>query len=241
MFLMRPNPFPSERGGKLANARSLLYEMDLFKGLDPRELVLFFDQVELRTYRAGSIVFSPEASSCEQLYILKEGRVDRYRLTASGKRLVTRRILPGSVFGVMGLLGRTMQGNFAEAIEDSSIYVVTRERVMALLKRQPDLTLRILEIVGNRLRLLEERLVEAVYSPVSVRLTHFILTTADPVSGVLANITHDEIGNTIGAVRQTVTENLSLMRKQGLIITKPKKIQIIDRLRLEEVIQGSQS
>ena len=60
-----------------------------------------------------------------------------------------------------------MQGNFAEAAEDSYIYVVTREHVLALLKRQPDLTLRILEIVSDRLRLIEERLLEAVYSPVS--------------------------------------------------------------------------
>lgn len=235
------NPSPSEHGGKLQQANSLLREMDLFKGLEPTELALFFNEVELKHYPAGSIVFTPEDSSCERLYILKEGRVDRYRLTASGKRLVTRKILPGSVFGVMGLLGRTMQGNFAEAIEDSFIYVVTREHVLALLKRQPDLTLRILEIVGNRLRLLEERLVEAVYSPVSVRLAHFLLINADPNSGVLTNLTHEEIGNTIGAVRQTVTETLSLMRKQGLVLTEPKQIRIINRHGLEEITHGSES
>lgn len=81
---------------------------------------------------------------------------------------------------------------------------------------------------------------DAFYSPVSVRLAQFLLANADTDSGVLANITHEEIGNTIGAVRQTVTENLSLMRKQGLIITKPKRIGIIDQRRLEEIIQGSQ-
>lgn len=142
-----------EHGGKPQEANSLLRKMDLFKGLEPTELALFFNEVELKHYPAGSIVFAPEDSSCERLYILKEGQVDRYRLTASGKRLVTRQIQPGSVFGVMGLLGRTMQGNFAEATEDSDIYVVTRQHVLALLKRQPDVTLRMLEIVGNRLRL----------------------------------------------------------------------------------------
>jgi CRP/FNR family transcriptional regulator, cyclic AMP receptor protein len=236
-----PNRSSSILGDNPGTVMSLLYEMDLFKGLEPIELAIFFDEVELKSYPAGCIVFSPEDASCERLYILKEGQVERYRLTVSGKRLVTRRILPGSVFGVMGLLGRTMQGNFAEATEDSSIYEVTREHVLALLKRQPDLTLRILEIVGNRLRLLEERLVEAVYSPVNVRLAHFLLTNVDSDSGVLANVTHDEIGNTIGAVRQTVTENLSLFRKQRLIITKPKKIQIIDRHGLEKIIIGSES
>ena len=225
-------------GSKPRIVMSLLYQMDLFKGLEPTELALFFAEVKQKYYPAGSIVFSPEDSFCERLYILKEGRVDRYRLTASGKRLVTRQIQPGSVFGVMGLLGRTMEGNFAEATKDSIIYVVTKQHVMALLKQQPGLTLRILEIIGNRLRLLEERLVEAVYSPVSVRLAHFLLTNADSDSGVLTNLTHEEIGNTIGAVRQTVTETLSFMRKQGLVLTKPKQIRIINRHGLEELMQG---
>lgn len=183
----------------------------------------------------------PEDSSCERLYILQQGRVDLYRLTASGKRLVTRQILPGSVFGVRGLLGRIMQKNFAEAVEDSIISIITQEQVLALLKHRPELTLRILEMVCNRLYLLEERLVETVYNPVSVRLAYFLLTNANSVSGVLTHITHEQIGNTIGAVRQTVTETLSLMRKQGLVMTKPKQIQIINRHGLEEIIQGVDS
>jgi CRP/FNR family transcriptional regulator, cyclic AMP receptor protein len=225
--------------GKPSITESVLHKTDLFRGIESTELAAFFNEVELKHYPAGGIVFSPEDSFCEQLYILKEGSVDRYRLTANGKRLVTRRILPGFVFGVMGLLGRTMQGNFAEATEDSTIYVVTRAHVLALLKRQPDVALRLLEIIGNRLRLLEERLVEAFYSPVIVRLAHFILTNADTDSGILTNITHEEIGNTIGAVRQTVTENLNIMCRQGIIFTKPKRIQILKRDDLEAIIQNS--
>ena len=133
-----------------------------------------------------------------------------------------------------------MQGNFAETTEDSTVYTVTRDDVLQLLRQQPDVTLNILEVVGNRLRRLEELLVEAVYSPVNMRLAVFLLTNADPASGILSNITHEEIGNIIGAVRQTVTETLSRMRKQGLISTRPKHIQIIDRHRLEDLVRGSE-
>jgi CRP/FNR family transcriptional regulator len=238
---MKANPPICKENGKLTETTKMLYKIDLFKGLDPKELTSFFSEVELKFYPAGSIVFSPEDSSCERLYILKEGRVERYRLTERGKRLVTRRILPEGIFGVMGLLGRNMQGNFAEAAEDSHIYVVTREHVLALLKRQPDLTLRLLEIVSDRLRLVEERLLEAVYSPVSIRLANLLLATADPISGILTNISHDEIGNMIGAARQTITINLNEMRKQGILIIKQKRIQIVDRRALEQLIERSQT
>jgi CRP/FNR family cyclic AMP-dependent transcriptional regulator len=234
----RPKASPSKGSGKLRKAISKLYGTDIFKGIEPTELGMFFDNVELQTCPAGTILFMPE-DSCERLYILRQGRVDIYRLTSSGKRLVTRRIQAGSVFGMMGLLGQTMQGNFAEATEDSTVCMITREDVLALLKRQPDVALRVLEIVGNRLRRLEERLVEAAYSPVSMRLAHFLLTNVDLASGVLTNVTHEEIGDTIGAVRQTVTEALSRMRNQGLILTAPKQIRVIDRHRLESIVHGS--
>jgi CRP-like cAMP-binding protein len=219
---------------------TLLYGTELFKGLEPPEVGLFFNDVEVQTCPAGTVFFRPEEAP-ERLYILRRGRVNLYRLTLGGKRLVTRQIQPGSVFGLMGLLGQTMQGNFAEAIEDCSVCVVTREDILAVLKRRPDVALRILEIIGNRLCLLEERLTEAVYTCVKIRLAHFLLTNVDSASGVLTNLTHEEIGDIIGAVRQTVTETLSFMRKQGLILTGPKEIRIIDRHGLEEIVRGSES
>jgi len=230
----------SKRVRRLPRALSPLYGTDLFQGIDSSELSTLFEDVELQTCPAGTILFTPE-DPCEVLYILREGRVELYRITASGKRLVTGQIMPGSVFGVMGLLGQSIEGDFAETTEDSSICTLTRDDVLRVLKRRPDIALRMLEIVGNRLRLLEERFVEAVYSPVEVRLAHFLLTYADSASGDLANITHEEIGDTIGAVRQTVTETLGLMRKRGLIRTGPRHIQIIDRHGLKAIAQGSES
>ena len=218
----------------------MLYGVGILEGIEPKELNMLFDDTRLQTYPVGTILFTPE-DTCEHLYLLRQGGIELYRLTLRGKRLVTRRILPGSMFGIMGLLGQTLQGSFAETTEDSSVYVIRREDVVALLGRRPELVLHILEAVGNRLRILEERLIETLYSPTSIRLAHFLLTNVDPLSGVLTNVTHEEIGDIIGTVRQTVTEALSRMRKQGLILTGLKWIRIIDRQGLEEIVQGSES
>jgi CRP-like cAMP-binding protein len=227
---------------KMLRKQSTAYsENDFFKGLKPEELAGLFERMEIRSYPARSLIFTPEDASCENLYLLNQGQVEMYRLTAGGKRLVTRHISPGGVFGVRGLFGRSMQKNFAEAIVGSSVGVISRMQVLEHLKRQPDLMLRILENVCSRLYLLEDRLVEAVYNPVSVRLAYFLLTNAEADSGVLTDITHEEIGSRIGAVRQTVTENLSLLRRRGLLRIDPKKIQILDRPGLEKTILDSSS
>ena len=82
---------------------------------------------------------------------------------------------------------------------------------------------------------------EAVYSPVMVRLASFLLSHADSISGELPEVTHEEIGNTIGAVRQTVTKTLAVMRKQGLVDTGPRRIRIVDRRGIEKIIEGSKN
>jgi CRP-like cAMP-binding protein len=217
--------------------RSMFYENDLFKGLKPEQLDSLFKKMNLRNYAAGNIIFTPEDPTCENLYLLNQGQVEMYRLTISGKRLVTRHISQGEVFGVRGLFGRGMQKNFAEATAESTIGVIAREQVLGYLQHHPDLMLRILDNLCCRLYLLEDRLLEAAYNPVSIRLAYFLLTNADAASGMLTDITHEEIGNRIGAVRQTVAENLSLLRKQGLIQTQPGQIRVIDRHRLEAVIR----
>ena len=230
----------SKRGSRARELPDLFNEIDLFSELDETASVFLSDKIELQTYLPGSIIFAPGSHLCEHLYILKQGRIEMYRLTAGGKRLVTRQISPGSMFGVRGLLGRMMQENFAEAAEYSTVYMITRDHFWELLKRQPDIALRILKAVCNRLNLLEERLVETVYNPVMVRLAYFLLTGFNPASQAVTNVTHEEIGNMIGAVRQTVTETLGYMRKKGLILTKRKHIQIVDRAGLEEIIRISE-
>ncbi len=230
-----PRFLPGQRTARAHEAADLLAVVDLFRGLKPGEFARFLAGAELRTYAVGAVIYSPEDPSTEQLFILRTGSVERYRLTPGGKRLVTRRITPGEVFGVMGLLGRTMQGNFAEASEDSSVYVLTRESVLALLKRQPELALRLLENMGNRVRQLEERLVGVAYSPVKARLARFLLDNTDPRSGLVRSATHEQIANSIGAVRQTVTETLAVMKRHGLVESRARQIRVVDRPGLEKI------
>lgn len=65
--------------------------------------------------RSGKIFYQPQDSG-EVLFILKKGRVQPYRLSPEGKKLVVATIGPGTIFGEMGILGQGMQNSFAEAV-----------------------------------------------------------------------------------------------------------------------------
>ncbi len=203
----------------------------LYPTISREEVSALFEGVTLRQCPAGTVFFTPDHPS-EQLFILKEGQVELYRLTPGGKRLLTRRIGPSTVFGEMGLLGQTLQGCFAEATEDSLVCIATREDIQRLLTRRPDVVLRLLESIGNRLKLLEERLEQAMFSPVRTRLARFLLSSASP-NGVVQGYTHAQIGDAIGALRQTVTEALGQMQSQGLIEVRHRWIKLKDLAQLE--------
>ncbi|MBI2918197.1 MAG: Crp/Fnr family transcriptional regulator [Chloroflexi bacterium] len=234
---------PWHKGGRegslkrpVAPVAEYLQRVDILKGLSMEELEMLFHGVMIRETTPGTVFFTPEDLS-ERLFILKEGQVEVYRLTLDGRRLVTRRIGPGRVFGEMGLLGQTMEGCFAEAIEPSLVCSASREDILRLIRERPEVALRLLETVTNHLRTVEERLQQVVFSPVKVRLATFLLANADPPTGVLAGYTHADIGDAIGALRQTVTETLNQMQGQGLVEIAHKHIRVKEPQRLKALAE----
>lgn len=210
--------------------RKMSSETELFKGLNR------IDEQQVRKYPAGSFLFIPETGTIGRIYILKEGRIEMFRLSQNGKRLITGEIFPGTVLGVRGVLGRTIQRNFAQAVEDSIVSTISKEQFIKYLNSNPSLAVRLLENSYELISMLEERLFAVAYVSVRQRLANFLLSNIDKDSGALSNCTQEEIGNTLGAARQVVTKHLSMMRKEGLIFTKPKEIKVIDRHGLKKIV-----
>ena len=224
-FPWRSGKSGMENQGRLMAKVDYLQRVDVFKDLTRDEIERLGKEFPMQVCTSGTRFFNPDDPT-ECLFILKEGQVELYRLTASGKKLVTRRLGPGSIFGEMGLMGQTMHGEFAEATGDALVCTATRVDLLRILREHPDVAVRLLEAIGNRVKVLEERLEHAVFSPVPVRLASFILANADLKGGSVSGLTHAEIGDTIGALRQTVTETLSKWREEGLIEVGHKRIQI---------------
>lgn len=203
----------------------------ILEGMTSQEIAPILEGVHPRQYAPGDFLFAPE-DSMEHLFALEVGRVDVYRINLAGKRLIVRRIFPQTVFGV---LGQSVHGCFAEAAEPCVVRIVTRGQLLELFGRRPDIAIRIIEVIGCRLRKTERMLEQAFYNPVKARLADFLLTNSDPSTGLLAGYTHEEIGDSIGALRQTVTETLRLMCLQGLLDVERRQIRVINREKLEQI------
>jgi CRP/FNR family cyclic AMP-dependent transcriptional regulator len=209
--------------------------VDIFQDLTPAEMEEIDRVTTLSSARRGKLLYIPEDTG-EVLFLLREGRVQLYRISPDGKKLVIATIGPGTVFGEMGLIGQGMHNSFAEAVEDCTLYVMSRDDVERLLMTKPKVALRIFEILGRRLKEAEARLEEIAFKGIPARLASLLLQLADEQAGdTITGLTHQDLGEQIGTYRETTTQTLNTFRADGLIDIGRKRITILDRKGLEGI------
>lgn len=190
----------------------------------------------VRDCARGTLFYTPDDSN-ERLFILKSGSVELYQVNAQGKRVTLERLSAGAVFGEMSIVSQTMHGGFAEAVEPSLVCSATREDLVGFLAKHPEVAIRLLEAVGRRLKELEDRFAQLALSPVRVRVAGLLLDRMDPSTKSVTGLSHADLGQTVGALRQTVTESLGMMADEGVIELGHKRIKVLREDELRRMIR----
>jgi CRP/FNR family cyclic AMP-dependent transcriptional regulator len=220
------------------NKIGYLQMVDIFQDLTEAEIEEIDRATTLTSSRRGKILYMPEDTS-EVLFLLKEGRIQLYRISPDGKKLVIATVGPGAIFGEMALIGQGMHNTFAEAIDDCVLLVMGRHDVERLLVTNPRVALRIFEALGRRLKEAEARLEEIAFKGIPARLASLLLQLADSTGGdTISGFTHQDLGEQIGTYRETTTQTLNMFKAEGLIDIGRKRISILDREGLERIAES---
>lgn len=215
-----------------------LSTIDVFRDLSLDELAEMDRRITMSTCEPGKIFYMPEDSG-EVLFLLKKGRVQLYRLSPAGKKLVVATLGPGAIFGEMSLVGQGMHNTFAESIDECMLCVMSRADVERLMREKPKVALRIVEAIGQRLTHMERRLEEIAFKSIPARLASLLLRLAHEQGGdQVQGYTHQDLGEMLGTYRETVTQTLNEFKSDGLIEIGRKKIILRDPSRLEELAQS---
>jgi CRP/FNR family transcriptional regulator, cyclic AMP receptor protein len=215
-----------------------LSDMDLFRELSERDRQELERMTTLTNVPRGRVFYRPEDVS-EVLFLLKQGRVQLYRISPEGKKLVIATLGPGTLFGEMALLGQQMHNAFAEALDDCLIMVMSRADLERLILNEPVVGLRMLEITGKRLSDAEARLEDMAFKGIPARLASLLLRLAgEQHSNEISGLTHQDLAETIGTYRETATQVLNDMKANGLIEIGRKRISILDPERLKAIAES---
>jgi CRP/FNR family cyclic AMP-dependent transcriptional regulator len=238
MFRRKQEHTPA-RGDIAREKQAYLLTMDIFRDVGRSAIDQLVHEIQMRTCAKGQILYAQE-DQAETLFLLKRGRVQLYRLTPSGKRLELAMIPPGTFFGEMPLLGESLRHAYAEAAEESLVCVMSRTDVERLIREQPQVALRMIEVMGQRLALCEARLEELAYRSVPARIAAVLLRLARSQGNADAQgipITHQELGEMVGALRETVTGVLGEFQRTGLVQLHRGQICVCNPRGLERLLE----
>lgn len=138
-----------------------LKQVPVFDGLDDRELAEIERVVHHRTYKPDEYVFRRNAPG-EGLYIILQGKVDILTETDEGKSNLVASLMEGDFFGDLSLLDQEPRSANAVSRDHSELLGFFRPDLTSILKRKPDLGVKILfnvaRVIGERLRKTNELL-----------------------------------------------------------------------------------
>lgn len=206
---------------------------EIFSGLTKDQLALVSESASLRTCMAGTVFYTPGQTG-QVLFILKRGTVEIYQMGVDGRKLVTAVLQPVTMFGEMSILGQGMYDSFAEATSDAVICAMSRADVERHLLSNPDVVLRILKSVGDRVIKLERTLDEIAFHPLAARLARLLLQEASP-EGTIEGLTHQALAERLGVYRESVSVAIGELRTARIVDVTRKRVVITDRIALERV------
>jgi CRP/FNR family transcriptional regulator, cyclic AMP receptor protein len=211
--------------------------MELFFEIVAKDVEWLAKVAHLDKVPKGCPIYLP-GDRANYIYILKQGRVRISRISAEGKQMTLALLEAPTLFGELALIEDGVpQESFAETLEDSYICRIAKLDFEAFLARHPKVNLRVMKLVGVRLRQIENKLEDLVFMSVEQRLQKLLLKLAaeygrQTLEGTLIGlrITHEELGHLIHATRPTVTELLRKFEHQRLIKVIKRKIVILPSL-----------
>jgi CRP-like cAMP-binding protein len=209
-----------------------LSTIDILQDLSPDELARMDRSVTMATCNPGRIFYMPDETG-EVLFLLKRGRVQLYRLSPQGKKLVVATLGPGAIFGEMSLVGQGMHNTFAEAVGECTLCVMSRADIERLMREKPQVAFRFVEALGDRLTQTERRLEEIAFKSIPARLAGVLLRLAgEQQSNNVTGYTHQDLGEMLGTYRETITQTLNDFKADGLVEIGRKQIVLLDTERL---------
>src|SRR5712692_763195 len=227
-----------QRNAAIEDARRLLANCILFRGLVENERDAVVARARLRRFAAGETIFLM-GSPGESMMAVLGGQVRISVPSQEGREIVLAVLLPGEVFGEIALLDGKERTADARAMTACDLAVLERRDVLEFLGRQPDAWPRVVEVLCDRLRATDLQMAEVAMQQLPVRLARVLLrmthaeTLGRPADRV--QVAQRELGNIVGAARESINKCLSEWQRSGSVRIDRTSITISDRTTLERV------
>ncbi len=220
----------------------LLSGIPYFRVLSAGDRAAVLARFRERRFRKGATLFT-EGEPCDGLWVVAEGRVKVFRVSAGGREQVLHVEGPGATLGEVPLFDRAGYVASAAAVAPTRLLWLPRRDLDALCRRHPEVALAIIATMARRVRAFAGLAGDLALRPVPARLALLLLEHVRSAGrrtprGVEITLpgTREEIAARIGTVRELVSRSLASLAKQGLIAVRGRRCVLLDVAGLEAVV-----
>jgi len=226
-------------------ALAVLKRVPIFSSLSEQELAFLMPRLVQRRFQPGELIFS-EGDACAGLYLVQSGNVRIFKSSTGGREQVLAIDGPGSSIAELPVFDGGNYPASAQAVDACNLFFVSRQDFQALCLQHPQVALKVLRLVGARLRHLVGIIEELSFTTVRHRLIALLVRLAksegtrngDAVT-VLLPANNSELAAQIGTVRELVSRNLSRLQADGLIQIENRDVRILSLQRLQAELETS--
>src|SRR5262250_939264 len=216
------------------STEAILRKTPLFASLTEIEMQALAARATRKRFQKDEQLFAEE-DPCTGLYLVAAGKIRIFKLSPSGREQVLAVEGPGSSFAELPVFDGGDYPAAASAIEDTDILFVSRKDFQNFCREHPDVALKVIAVVGSRLRRLVGIIEELSFTTVRQRLIALIprLAQAGGVAsaeGIRIELTksHQDLAAELGTVRELVSRNRSRLEAEGFLDVEGRKIIVKD-------------
>lgn len=220
-----------------AQFERLLSASPFFGRLEPDTRRAIADLCVTCTLTRGETLFLKN-DPADAFYAIRRGEIRIMAGTSTGRCMTLNLLGPGDIFGEIALFDGRSRSADAIAAEPAELFVVRRREMLDLVGRCPDLAMRVIEVLCERLRFVSARLEEAVLMPLPARIARRLLALAEDF-GTELHISQDDIADFVGTTRETVNRQLQTWRRQGMLEIHRNRVVVRDPTALASVASAA--
>lgn len=190
----------------------------------------------------GAIVFEPAARP-RSVYLLEEGLVRIFRLSAQGAEATLGYVRPGEVFGELEVFSDRPRESFARAVSPSAVWRIPLAELRRLLDVHPRMARSVIAQIGNRFKRIESRFESLVLRSLRARIGFALLELAEDFGRAEADglcidlpLSQRDVGTLVGATRQSVNACLRELHDARLVVRRNGRFVVPDAMALRAVL-----
>ena len=221
---------------------ALLARTEVFADLSQRELDEVAQAAVPRTWQRNEVIFH-EGDEGDTCYLIKDGAVILTREHQDGRMIALAELRAGGMFGELAMFRGETRSATAEAIEPTTAVALLAGDVQRLIRRNPDLSLKLLGALAERVSRTNERLLQQSFQTVAGRVASALLAQTvarqedgAPQGDVLIRSTQAEIANLAGTSRESASRFLATLEREGVVTLGRGKVTVHDPGRLRNYI-----